>query len=92
MNIDVNATYRDGVLVPQTPLDLPDNTPVRLVVAPRVSPTPSAPPGPGRRPPPLPASPRFTASQLRASLEKHSFAVGALPADFSRADIYSDHD
>lgn len=32
MSIDVNATYRDGALHPETPLGLPENTPVRLHV------------------------------------------------------------
>jgi hypothetical protein len=35
MSIDVNATYRDGALHPETPLGLPENTPVRLHVVPK---------------------------------------------------------
>jgi len=29
---------------------------------------------------------------LRELIAKYSVSVGSLPADFSRADIYSDHD
>ncbi len=32
MNIDIDATYRDGALHPETPLNLPENTPVRVRV------------------------------------------------------------
>lgn len=28
----INATYRDGAILPDVPLDLPNNTPVRVVV------------------------------------------------------------
>jgi hypothetical protein len=90
MSIDVNATYRDGAIYPDTPLNLPENTPVHVRVVPQ---TPAAPPpeeGPARLTPP--PSPRFTAEQLDALIEKHSVSVGSLPENFSRADIYSDHD
>jgi hypothetical protein len=39
-----------------------------------------------------PKSPRFTAEKLQQLIDKYSVAVGSLPEDFSRADIYSDHD
>jgi mRNA interferase MazF len=32
MIIDIDATYRDGAIHPNTPLDLPNNTPVRVHV------------------------------------------------------------
>ncbi|MEX2171864.1 MAG: antitoxin family protein [Pirellulales bacterium] len=32
MSIQIEATYRDGVIHPNQPLDLPDNTPVSVVV------------------------------------------------------------
>jgi hypothetical protein len=42
MSIDVNATYRDGALHPETPLNLPDNTPVRVHVVPTAASVPPA--------------------------------------------------
>jgi hypothetical protein len=39
-----------------------------------------------------PKSPRFTSEELRQRLQKHAVSVGTLPPDFSREDIYSDHD
>jgi len=32
MTIDIDATYRDGAIHPDTPLNLPNNTPVRVRV------------------------------------------------------------
>ena len=94
MPIDIDATYRDGALHPETPLNLPENTPVRVRVVPK--PTAAAPvPFPKTREEILairPKAPRFTAEQLDALLEKYSVSVGSLPADFLREDIYSDHD
>ena len=94
MPIDIDATYRDGALYPETPLNLPENTPVRVRVVPK--PTAAAPVSfPKTREEILairPKAPRFTAEQLDALLEKYSVSVGSLPADFSREDIYSDHD
>jgi hypothetical protein len=40
----------------------------------------------------LPPSPRFTADELRERIAKYGVSVGTLPRDFSRDDIYSDHD
>jgi predicted DNA-binding antitoxin AbrB/MazE fold protein len=89
MTIHIDATYRDGVIQPDQPLALPNNTPVHVFVVPKPV---------GR---PLtreeilairPKSPRFTAEELDALLDKYSVSVGSLPVDFSRADIYSDHD
>ena len=37
MSIDVNATYRDGALHPETPLGLPENTPVRVHIIPKAA-------------------------------------------------------
>lgn len=36
--------------------------------------------------------PRMTLSQLEALLKEHEFSAEPLPEDFSRADIYLDHD
>lgn len=89
MTIHIDATYRDGVIQPDQPLALPENTPLRVVVLPKPA---------GRQ---LtreeilairPKSPRFTAEELRERLAKYAVSVGTLPPDFSREDIYSDHD
>lgn len=94
MTIDIDATYRDGALHPETPLNLPENTPVRVRVLPK--PGTSLPvPFPKTREEILairPKSPRITAEEFEALIKKHSVSVGSLPVDFSREDIYSDHD
>ena len=82
MSIYIDATYRDGVIHPSMPLNLPENTPVRVTLVPRS----------GQEPASLPPSPRFTADELSERIAEFGVSVGTLPADFSRADIYSDHD
>jgi hypothetical protein len=89
MTIQFDATFRDGAIHPTQPLQLPENTPVHVVVTPKIAGQPMT------REEILairPKSPRFTAEELDALIEKHSVSVGSLPADFSREDIYSDHD
>jgi hypothetical protein len=94
MAIDIDATYRDGAIHPDVPLNLPDNTPVRVRVVPKPAVFPPT-PFPTAREEVLairPKSPRFTAEQLEELIDKYSVSVGSLPEDFSRADIYSEHD
>jgi hypothetical protein len=94
MSIDIDATYRDGAIHPNTPLNLPNNTPLHIRVVPKVE---------GFLPDPFPTtreeilairpkSPRFTADELQQLIDKYGVSVGSLPEDFSRADIYSEHD
>jgi hypothetical protein len=94
MTIDIDATYRDGALYPEAPLNLPENTPVRVRVEPK--PATSLPsPFPKTRDEVLairPKAPRITPEEFDALIKKHSVSVGSLPVDFSREDIYSDHD
>jgi hypothetical protein len=89
MTIDIDATYRDGAIHPDTPLNLPNNTPVHVRVVAKSEPIP------------LtkeeiialrPKSPRITPGEFRARIAKYAVKVGSLPPDFSREDIYSDHD
>ena len=95
MSIEIDATYRAGAIHPDQPLALPENTPVHVVVVekdlrPRVVSTQGL-----TREQIIamrPKSPRFTAEELDALIEKYSVSVGSLPPDFSREDIYSDHD
>jgi predicted DNA-binding antitoxin AbrB/MazE fold protein len=89
MTIDIDATYRDGAIHPDVPLNLPENTQVRVRVL--------AKPAPQKMTPEeiiaiRPKSPRITPEQFDEIIKKHSVSVGSLPADFSREDIYSDHD
>jgi hypothetical protein len=94
MSIDIDATYRDGAIYPETPLDLPNNTPVHVRVVAKTGVFPPI-PFPTTREEILairPKSPRITVEQFDELIKKHSVSVGSLPADFSREDIYSDHD
>jgi len=89
MTINIDATYRGGAIHPDVPLNLPENTPVRVQLAIKpesVSLTPED--VIARRP----KAPRFTSAELRERLAKYTIRVGSLPPDFSREDIYSDHD
>ncbi len=89
MTIDIDAMYRDGALHPVTPLNLPENTPVRVRVVPKPDSIPSNPDESRALPP---KSPRITPEEFDAIIKKYSVSVGSLPVDFSREDIYSDHD
>lgn len=88
MTINVHATYRDGLIHPAVPLNLPDNTPVEVTIVANDANTEAL----AVTDPPRPAAPRITVDELRSLLAKHAVTVGTLPVDFSRADIYSDHD
>lgn len=89
MSLEFDATYRSGAIVPNQPLALPENTPVHVFVVPKVA---------GKsltrdeilamRPKP----PRISSEEFRARIAKHAVSAGSLPPDFSREDIYSDHD
>jgi hypothetical protein len=98
MAIETDSSYRDGAIYPSQPLPLPENTQVRVVVVPKAG-EPVAPayptPFPTTREEVLanrPQSPRIMPEEFRAIIEKHSVSIGSLPEDFSRADIYSEHD
>lgn len=94
MSIEFDATYRDGTLHPDEPLHLAENTPVRVVAVPKTEVFPPM-PFPTSREEVLairPKSPQITPEEFDAIVAKYSVSVGSLPEDFSRADIYSDHD
>jgi hypothetical protein len=89
MTIQFDATFRDGAIHPAQPLQLPENTPVHVVVTPKIAGQPMT------REEILairPKSPRITVEEFDAIIKKYAVHVGSLPADFSREDIYSDHD
>ncbi len=94
MPIDIDATYRDGAIHPEAPLNLPDNTPVRVHVVPKAQVFPPI-PFPTTREEVLairPKSPRITSEEFRARIAKYAVSAPPLPPDFSREDIYCDHD
>ena len=82
MFIDIDATYRDGAIHPDAPLNLPEGTPVRVHVVTKLDKGDTAPP----------PSSRFTVEEFRARIAKYAVKAPPLPPDFSREDIYSDHD
>jgi hypothetical protein len=94
MTIERDAIYRGGAIYPAVPLELPENTPVRVRIMPAASdffPDPF----PTNREEVLairPKSPPFTADELQRLIDTYGVEIGSLPEDFSRADIYSDHD
>jgi predicted DNA-binding antitoxin AbrB/MazE fold protein len=78
MSQQIDAIYDGGVLKPIVPLSLPDKSRVRLTVDPADDQTaPDQSNG---------------VTDLDAELESLLFDGPTLPADFSRADIYADHD
>jgi hypothetical protein len=89
MTIDIDATYRDGAIHPDTPLNLPNNTPVQIrIVAKNEF-------GPLTKEQIIflrPKSPRITPEEFRDRIAKYAIKAPPLPPDFSREDIYSDHD
>jgi predicted DNA-binding antitoxin AbrB/MazE fold protein len=92
MTIHVHATYRAGVIHPDEPLGLPENTEVDVVVVPVFDTAPTAPQTEDDLDAIRPKSPKMTSQEFRELIAKHAVRVGSLPPDFSREDIYSDHD
>jgi predicted DNA-binding antitoxin AbrB/MazE fold protein len=76
MSQQIDAIYGDGVFKPLVPPGLPDQTRVRLTVDAE----------------PAAISSTTQNSDFDAELEPLLFDGPNLPADFSRADIYADHD
>jgi hypothetical protein len=89
MAIHVHATYRAGLIHPDQPLDLPEDSEIDLTVVP-IAPENGAASAAEKvvRPP----APRISVEELRERLAKYAVSVQPLPPDFSRADIYRDHD
>ncbi len=88
MTIQIHATYRAGAIHPDQPLQLPDNTEVDVIVVPLVAENGESGEAEAVRPP----APRITVEEMRERLAKYAVSVPPLPPDFSRADIYRDHD
>jgi hypothetical protein len=105
MSIEFDAIYRAGAIVPNQPLALPENSPLHVVVVEEdVVETGPAAPSDKHRTVSLkgltreqiialrPKSPKLTPEEFDAIIEQHSISAPSLPPEFSRDDIYSDHD
>jgi predicted DNA-binding antitoxin AbrB/MazE fold protein len=80
MAIHIDAVYSNGVLLPATPIDLPDSTPVHVTVTPRGE--TAVPDLDG-----IQIQPRVTPEEFERILQEGAFRAPSLPADFSRDDI-----
>ena len=85
MSQQIDAIYVDGVLKPLVPLALPDQARVKLTVDATAVQGPVKPDESG-------AEANGGASEFDRELEPLLFDGPSFPADFSRADIYVDHD
>jgi len=85
MNIQVQATYRAGVIYPDDPIALPENTRLELSINAVKNHN-------GLSPRMRPPAPRMSVEELRDRVRRYAVHVGSLPVDFSREDIYQDHD
>lgn len=81
MSTPIRGKYEGGTIRPANPLNLPDGTDlsmhVTIVGSGRIA---------------RPTAPRISAAEFLARISAHAVAVGSLPADFSRSDIYQDGD
>jgi predicted DNA-binding antitoxin AbrB/MazE fold protein len=85
MSQQIDAIYVDGVLKPLVPLALPDQTRVKLTVDATTAQGTVGPDESG-------GEANGGASEFDRELEPLLFDGPSLPANFSRADIYADHD
>lgn len=83
MSIGIDATYRDEASYPAAPLNLPENTSVRV----RVVAQPAAFPRTTEEVLAIrQKSPRFNAEQLDPLMARHGISAPLLPTNFSRAE------
>jgi predicted DNA-binding antitoxin AbrB/MazE fold protein len=80
MTQQIDAIYDHGILRPLAPLALPDQTRVKVTVDAQPS-DPSA-----------QSLPCDAVANFESELDALVFDGPSLPPDFSRADIYADHD
>ena len=83
MTQEFHATYEHGVLRLDVPLALPEQTRVTGLVTGANSPDGKQPTAP---------QDRLSDEEFERLLDKMAIDVPPLPPDFSRADIYLDHD
>jgi predicted DNA-binding antitoxin AbrB/MazE fold protein len=79
----IEATYRDGAFYPVHPINLPENTRVEVSVPAQLSREEII----AMRP----KAPKITVEEFEAIIKKNSLSAPSLPVDFSREDIYSEH-
>lgn len=80
----IEATYRDGAFYPVKPISLPENTRVEINL-----------PAQATREEIIamrPKSPKITVEEFDEIMKRNTISAPSLPIDFSREDIYSDHD
>ncbi len=138
MEIHSHGIYKSGVIQPEQPLELPDNTKVRFVLIPETETQECNATSAQEKPRPitgeeldelirrhgvsagtrvsagtlrplndsdvepaqlpsgvlieLPEAPRISSEAFKERIRKYAFSAPSLPADFSREDIYIDHD
>ncbi len=80
----IEATYRDGAFHPVHPISLPENTRVEVSVPAQLSREEII----ALRP----KAPKITVEEFDAIMKRNKLSAPSLPVDFSREDIYSDHD
>ena len=83
MSMHIKGTYRAGLIHPDEPLTLPDDTKVEIVVVSTDAARTEVESGPTKR---------LTSEELEDRIRRFGVSVGNLPSDFSREDIYLDHD
>jgi predicted DNA-binding antitoxin AbrB/MazE fold protein len=87
MSSEIDAIYENGVFKPLVPLSLPDKAQVRLTVS-----TADANAQHDTIDRESAATVNGANDDFDAGLDELLFDGPSLPADFSRADIYADHD
>ena len=88
MSIKIHATYKDGVLLLDGPLPLPEGAELDVTVTLDEG-QPAASIGKAAI---APKPAKISSEEFLARVKKYAVGVGSLPVDFSRADIYRDHD
>ncbi len=90
MSIHIQGTYKDGVIYPEHPLGLPENSLVDLTIDEhsKAHYAPARETAANGRP----VAPQFSPDELSDRVNRYAVHVGSLPTDFSRADIYQGHD
>jgi predicted DNA-binding antitoxin AbrB/MazE fold protein len=89
MSIQIHATYRGGVIHPDRPLGLPENTQIDVMVVP-INDQNGIEGGNIRAI--RPSAPVLSVQDLASRLQRYAISAVSLPTDFSRSDIYRDHD
>lgn len=90
MSIHLHGIYKAGVILPDQPLPLPEGAAIDVTVT-LTQPTQGSPQAEVFEIL-QPSVPSISPEELQARIDQFAVAVGSLPVDFSRADIYQDHD